>query len=152
MALDFAGNYACLTVGYLEKVRLFQHLLIPHFQPDEIELIIKAFLRYVDDGFMFWPVFLNIAVFIDILDQLDPTGRLKYTVVKGILENGAQTNVFMDVKVILHNLRYVETELYYKDTNNHHYLEYDSFHAKHVKNNIPFNFFKIIIVFTSDPG
>ena len=101
---------------------------------------------------MFWPVFLNIAVFIDILDQLDPTGRLKYTVVKGILENGAQTNVFMDVKVILHNLRYVETELYYKDTNNHHYLEYDSFHAKHVKNNIPFNFFKKIIVFTSDPG
>ena len=76
MGVDFAGNYACLTVGYLEKVRLFQHLLIPHFQPEEIELIIRAFLRYVDDGFMFWPVFLDITVFIDILDQLDPTGRL----------------------------------------------------------------------------
>ena len=51
----------------------------------------------------------------------------------------------------LHLYRYVETELYYKDTNNHHYLEYNSFHAKHVKNNIPFNFFKKIIVFTSNP-
>ena len=41
--------------------------------------------------------------------------------------------------------------MFYKETNNHHYLEYDSFHAKHVKDNIPYNFFKKIIVFTSDP-
>ena len=150
MGVDFAGNYACLSIGYLEKVRLFGQLIVPHFKPDEIELIIRAFLRYVDDGFMFWPVFLNITVFINLLDQLDPTGRLKYTVVKGVLENGAQTNVFMDIKVLLHHHRLVETELHYKETNNHHYLEYNSFHAKHVKNNIPFNFFKKIIVFTSN--
>ena len=150
MGVDFAGNYACLSIGYLEKVRLFEHLLVPHFKPDEIELIMRAFLRYVDDGFMFWPVFLNVTTFINLLDQLDPTGHIKYTVVRGIIENGAQTNVFMDIKVILHHHRLVETELHYKATNNHHYLEYDSFHAKHVKNNIPFNFFKKIIVFTSD--
>ena len=56
---------------------------------------------------------------------------------------------YLDVLVTLDEERNIETEMYYKDTNNHHYLEYNSFHPEHVKNNIPYNLAKRIIVFTS---
>ena len=152
MGIDFAGNYACLCIGYLERVKLFGPNMISNFSTEDIALIKRAFKRYVDDGFMFWPVHLPIDTFIHLLRSCHPS--IKHTVVKGILIcNGTvQFNVFMDVKVTLHNNRIVETELYYKPTNNHHYLEYESFHAKHVRDNIPYNFFKKIIVFTSDSG
>ena len=149
MGVDFAGNYACLAIGYLEKVKLFGQCLQPHYTQEEIIMIIRAFLRYVDDGFMFWPDLLNIVTFINILNQLNRC--IKYTVQRGTrISNTAETNTFMSIRVTLHDRRRVETELYYKETNNHHYLEYNSFHAKHVKDNIPYNFFKKIIVFTSD--
>ena len=149
MGVDFAGNYACLAIGYLEKVKLFGQLILPHYSQEEIDMIIEAFLRYVDDGFMFWPVILDVNVFTNILGQLDR--KIKYTVQRGIVVRNSESINFMSIRVTLHNGRTIETELYYKETNNHHYLEYNSFHAKHVKDNIPFNFFKKIIVFTSDP-
>ena len=51
----------------------------------------------------------------------------------------------------MHDNRIIETEIYYKTTNNHHYLEYNSFHPTHIKENIPYNLAKRIIVFTSNP-
>ena len=149
MGVDFAGNYACLAIGYLEKVKLFGHYLPLYYTEDQIKMILEAFLRYVDDGFMFWPTLLDIDVFISILKKLHH--MIKYTVERGVVKHNAESKSFLAVRVTLHNRRIVETELYYKETNNHHYLEYSSFHAKHVKDNIPFNFFKKIIVFTSNP-
>ena len=148
MGVDFAGNYACLCVGYLEKVKLFELYMIPRFSPEEITLIKEAFKRYVDDGFIFWPIHLDINVFIEVLGMLHPD--INYTIEKGEIDGQLQSINFLDIKVILHNNKTVETELFYKPTNNHHYLEYNSFHAKHVRDNIPYNFFKKIIVFTSD--
>ena len=148
MGIDFAGNYACLCIGYLEKVKLFDLNIISRFNADDIRLIKKGFKRYVDDGFMFWPTHLSIDIFIELLGMSHP--KIKYTVEKGILDEGKQSINFLDVHVILHGDRSIETELYYKSTNNHHYLEYESFHAKHVRDNIPYNFFNKIIVFTSN--
>ena len=148
MGVDFAGNYACLAIGYLERVKLFGLHILPHFNQEQIAMIVKAFLRYVDDGFIFWPVMLDINIFIRILNNLHP--NIKYTVERGISNETSESINFLDIKVTLHALRNIETELYYKETNNHHYLEYNSFHAKHVKDNIPYNFFKKIVVFTSD--
>ena len=122
--------------------------MIPYYNQEEISMIVKAFLRYVDDGFIFWPVTLDINIFIRILNNLHP--KIKYTVERGIVNDNSESINFLDIKVTLHHLRTIETELYYKETNNHHYLEYNSFHAQHVKDNIPYNFFKKIIVFTSD--
>ena len=42
------------------------------------------------------------------------------------------------------------TDVHYKETNTHDYLNYNSHHPTHVKNNIPFVLAKTIIVFTSD--
>ena len=107
-------------------------------------LIRAAFKRYVDDGFLFWPTHLSINVFIELLGMSDPS--IRYTVEKGIVLVKQQRINFLSVRVILHDGRIIETELYYKPTNNHHYLEYESFHARHVRDNIPYNFFKKIIV------
>ena len=41
------------------------------------------------------------------------------------------------------------TDIYYKDTNNHDYLDFYSHHPTHIKNNIPFVLAKRIIVFTT---
>ena len=40
--------------------------------------------------------------------------------------------------------------IYYKDTNSHDYLQYDSHHPEHTRKNIPFNLAKKIIVFCSN--
>ena len=149
MGVDFAGPYACLAVGYLERVKLFGLNMISIYTPEETRLIIQAFLRYVDDGFMFWPSSLDINIFVGILNSLNPS--LKYTVERGVIEGSKESITFLSVRVTLHNKRRIETELFYKETNNHHYLEYDSFHAQHVRDNVPYGFFKKIIVFTSDP-
>ena len=131
------------------RVKLFGHYLPLYYTQDQIKMILEAFLRYVDDGWMFWPTLLDIDLFISILKKLHH--MIKWTVERGVVKHNVESKSFLAVRVILHNRRIVETELYYKDTNNHHYLEYSSFHAKHVKDNIPFNFFKKIIVFTSNP-
>ena len=66
MGIDFAGNYACLSIGYLEEVKLFGPTMLSYFNAEDIALIRIAFLRYVDDGFMFWPSHLDIEIFISL--------------------------------------------------------------------------------------
>ena len=91
---------------------------------------------------------MDIDIFVELLTSSLP--NIKYTIEKGVGYGSTQSINFLDVRVSLHDHNLIETELFYKSTNNHHYLEYDSFHAKHVRDNIPYNFFKKIIVFTSD--
>ena len=40
--------------------------------------------------------------------------------------------------------------IFYKETNTHDYLNYDSHHPNHIKYNIPFNLAKRILAFVSD--
>ena len=57
---------------------------------------------------------------------------------------------FLDVSVILHPDRTIETDIYYKDTNVHDYLPYSSAHPDHSRENVPYNLAKCIIVFVSN--
>ena len=149
MGVDFAAPYACLTIGYLEESKLFGPNIQRYFNHEDVKIIEKAFKRYMDDGFILWPTHLNIDILIDLLNQLHPD--IKYTIERGDTINGTiQTINFLDIKVLLHNNKTLETEIFYKSTNNHHYLDYDSFHVKHVKDNIPFNLAKRIIIFTTN--
>ena len=60
---------------------------------------------------------------------------------------------FLDVKVILNKTTKVFlTDIYYKTTNTHDYLPYSSTHLSHVRDNVPFNLAKRIIVFVSCPN
>ena len=55
---------------------------------------------------------------------------------------------FLDIEGILHSDNTVETDIYYKDTNAHDYLPYNSAHPKHCRDNLP-NLPKRMIVFVS---
>ena len=56
----------------------------------------------------------------------------------------------MDIEIILHFDNTVQTIIYYKDTNAHDYLQYNSAHPKHCKDNLPYSLAKRIIVFVSN--
>ena len=70
-----------------------------------------------------------------------------------IYENEKKVQVwdFLDVKIILHEDNSVETDIYYKPTNTHDYVPYDSAHLDYTQVNIPHNLAKRIIVFISNP-
>ena len=54
---------------------------------------------------------------------------------------------FLDVSVILHSDRTIETDIYYKDTNAHDYFPYNSAHPDHSEDNVSHNLAKRIIIF-----
>ena len=79
---------------------------------------------------------------------------IKYTFGKAevIVKNSESCQVinFLDVSVILNLDRNIETDIYYKDTNTHDYLPYNSAYLDHSRDNIPYNLAKLIIVFVSN--
>ena len=57
---------------------------------------------------------------------------------------------FLDVLVILRDHKHFSTDIFYKETNSNFYLDYNSHHPKHIKDNIPYGLAKKIIIFVSD--
>ena len=152
MGTIFAPPYACLTVGYLEETKLYPELQ-NYFNANLCKLIISLYFRFMDDGIIFLPKEIDIKTFENILQGLHPD--IKFTLEEAdsvSLRNLLyQMLAFLDINVILHETGKLETDVYYKPTNNHDYLDYHSQHASHVKDNIPFNLAKRIIVFCSNP-
>ena len=154
MGTKCAPPYACLTIGYQEETKLFVTELPKYFTEDEITLIKRIFKRYMDDGILLWPNFLSFDNFKICLQNLDI--NIKFTFEKAKISydnngNTIQTLNFLDITIIYHNnTRTFETDIYYKDTNAHDYLSYLSAHPEHIKNNIPYNLAKRIIVFVSN--
>ena len=154
MGTKFAPPYACLSVDYLEETILFPRLLPLHFTLTECKLIEEIFKRFMDDGFVLWPKNANIDIFRKLLNELHSS--LKFTVEKGKnsceqnFDTFAQVLNFLDVSIILHQNGRLETDIFYKKTNSHDYLNYFSHHPQHTKQNIPHNLAKRIIVFVSD--
>ena len=151
MGTIFAPPYACLAVGYLEETKLYPSLIC-NFGNDLAELIKETFDRFMDDGFVPWPDEADINIFIDILNDMDPTIKFTLEVASHVLIDGenVQKLNFLDITVLLHENGKVETDIFYKDTNTHDYLDYHSHHPKHIKDNIPYNLAKKIIVFCSN--
>ena len=52
--------------------------------------------------------------------------------------------------VYVNTKREVSTDIYYKDTNSHDYLNFNSHHPLHIKKNIPYILAKRIIIITTD--
>ena len=96
----------------------------------------------------------NIDVFRELLNELHPS--LKFTVEKGkySCEQNFDTFVqvlnFLDLSIILHQNGPLETDIFYKETNSHEYLNYFSHHLENTKQNIPYSLAKRIILFVSD--
>ena len=105
------------------------------------------------DGFIFRPKHLDFEYFSTCPNNLHPAIKYKLEKTKLIQSNHSQHYQvlnFLDIEVILHYDNTVETDIYYKDTNAHGYLPYNSAHPKHCKDNLPYNLTKRIIVFVSN--
>lgn len=152
MGTIMAPPYACLTIGYLEEVKLFPVVLPIYFNESICKHIKENFKRYMDDGFTSLLKTVNIELFLHCLNSLHPS--INFTQEMSLLtsENDClkQQLNFLDITVILNENNTVETDIYYKPTNSHDYLNYNSHHANHTKENIPFNLAKRIIVFVSN--
>ena len=86
----------------------------------------------------------------NILNNLHLT--IKFTIELAKIDNFNKTLAikFLDITVLLHENGYVETDTFYKETNTHDYLNYDSHHKNHTKYNIHFNSAKRILLFVLD--
>ena len=154
MGTKCAPPYACLVVGYKEETKLFPIELPKYFSNEEIKGIKEVFKRYMDDGFLLWPENLNFNNFMICLNNLHPS--IKYTFEKDKImrdENGNTVQIlnFLNINVILNDKNELSTDVYYKDTNTHDYLPYDSAHPESCKKNVPYNLAKRIIIFVTDP-
>ena len=152
MGTIFAPDYACLSVGFLEVTKLYPELHL-HYDLPTCELLIKSFFRYLDDGFVPLPKVVDINGFKRILNNLDP--NIQYTLEPASFtvskEGMSSQNInFLDIKIIFHSNGSIETDIYYKETNSHQYLNYNSHHPQHIKDNLPFNLAKRIIIFCSN--
>jgi len=148
MGTKFAPPLACLTMGYLEETILFPCTLKKYFNNQHCEYIRHNYLRYMDDGFIVLPEHIDSELFKNALNELHPA--IKFTMEEGQLISKHEESLhFLDIEIILTNGKETHTDIYYKDTNPHDYLNFHSAHPTHIKNTIPFNLAKRIIVFTT---
>ena len=129
MGTKFAPSYANLVLAYLEE-QMYQNL--ENTQNVEYARFIKDnFLRYLDDCFIVWDHKYDLNTFNQCLNSLN--SNLKFKV-----ETSTQEIRFLDIKVNLLN-NCVTTDIYYKATDSHQYLQFNSCHPRHTKNNIPYS-------------
>ena len=147
-----APPYACLTIGYLEEDRLFKDELPKSFNQSDIEIIEELFKRYMDDGSTLLPHHIKCESFLKCLNNLHP--NIEYTLepaTEAIIDDlPVRILNFLDISIIMHQDGRIETDIHYKPTNSHKYLDYNSFHPSHCKDNIPYTLAKRIVVFVSD--
>ena len=152
MGKEVASPYACLTVGYLEETILFPTVIPSRFDSETAEEIIENFYRFVDDGVSPLPLTVPGDTYLDALNSMDSS--IQYTIAEPteevINERCVNSNVFLSLQVYTTEDGEVLTNIFYKETNNHDYLSYDSHHPSHVKDNIPYVLAKNIIVATSE--
>ena len=78
--------------------------------------------------------------------------NIKFIVQLVKFDNFSKTSViiFLDITVLLHENGYVETYIFYMETNTHNHFNFNSHHPKQIKYKIPFNLAKRILVFVPD--
>ena len=87
MGTRCAPPCACLTVSYLEESKLFFSELPKYFNERECKLITELLKRYMDDGFIFWPLNWNIENFKTCLNKMHPSIKFMFEKPEIIYEN-----------------------------------------------------------------
>ena len=106
----------------------------------------------MDNGFSFWPKHLDSKYFSTCLNNLHASIKYTFEKTKLIQSDHSQPYQvlnFLNIEVILHSNNTVKTDVYYKDTDVHDYLPYNSAHPKHCKGSLPYNLAKPITDFVS---
>ena len=152
MGKSFAPPYACLTMGYLEETVLFPDLIPRHFDPATSKLLIDFFMRYIDDDIMVLPESVSVEKFLMVINSMNPA--IQHTVSTDsryrMYEVSYRCTNFLSIKVLVDTNGNVKFDVYYKETNAHDYLSFDSHHPTHTKQNIPYVLAKRIVVISSE--
>ena len=130
MGTKMAPTYATLAVGYMEEM-LYADLR--RSQGDVYaNYVMDNWKPFLDDCFIFWKDQLgSVEAFQQKLNSM--TSQLKFTM------SASRTEMpFLDI-LILNNDGTLETDIYYKDTDSHNYVPFNSCHPHHTKINIPYS-------------
>ncbi len=149
MGTKFAPSYACLSIGFLEENLLYPSILPKYFNSSICKYMEDNNLRYMDDSFIALPKEIDPIRLKDALNEMNSSIKFTMAIGKTDAEQTEFIN-FLDIKVILKENRFVSTDIYYKETNPHKYLDFNSAHPSHIKQTIPFNLAKRIVIFVSD--
>ena len=79
--------YASLIIDYQEETKLFTQDLPKYFSSEECLLIKEFFKRFMDDGFIFWPKYLDFNGFSICLKNLHPVIKYTFEKAKVIFQN-----------------------------------------------------------------
>ena len=109
-------------------------------------------MRYIDDDILVLPDSIPIGTFLKVLNSMHPS--IQHTASTPVLQviDGADymcTN-FLSIKVLQGGGGSIKFDVYYKETNAHDYLSFDSHHPEQIKTNIPYILAKRIIVIASE--
>ena len=141
MGTNVAVIYAILVMAYLER-KLYTRVN-EMYRADYAEYIIKNWRRFIDDCFLIWNNQYNLGEFFDMLNNLDD--NIKFT-----MENHTDKLPFLDIMVMKSEDGTISTDIFYKTTNTHLYLDLRSCHKHHVKINVPFNLSRKLCLVVSD--
>ena len=117
----FAPPYACIFMDYIER----EFLKSEQIQP-------WIWFRYIDEIFFIWIASeKELDEFLNRLNSFHPNLRFAH-------ERSRESLNFLDVIVKIQQGEFV-TDLYYKSTDRHQYLHFDSCHASHTKTSIVYS-------------
>ena len=137
------STYSTLVMGYFEEIL---------YQKAEKELDQKisehlkhSWKRYLDDCFIFWEESEeDLHEFHSLLNSLNP--NIQFT-----MEFSDCSISFLDLDImVLKNQSKISTDVYYKTTDTHQYLNFKSCHPTHTKRNIPYNLSRRICTIVSE--
>ena len=104
----------------------------------------RLFGNHIDDCFITWKTNENLDVFEEILNNLHPS--IKFT-----KDTDDDKSPFLDLLVIKTAEGKIETDIFYKKTNAHRYLCFESAHPRKMKRNTSFTLAKRITRIASNP-
>ncbi|OXA43254.1 hypothetical protein Fcan01_22196 [Folsomia candida] len=89
--------------------------------------------RFIDDIFMiFQSPDTDVTIFLDAMSTMHPSLKFETTI-------SSSSICFLDLKISIRDHK-ILTSIYYKPTDSHSYLPYDSCHPKHVLDSIPYSY------------
>ena len=136
-----APPYANLAMGYLEII-LFYKIKI-NLGKEVASYFWDQFRRYLDDGQIMWD--MRLGSFKNILYYMNNV----HPSIKFTSECSSTEVVYLDIR-ILKGMKGFKTVVYNKETDSDTFLNFNSCHPRHVKENIPFNLARRIRMLTDD--
>ena len=116
-----------MSVFLSEETGSFPVKLTKYFSHDDCKLIEELIKRYMDNGLLPWHFALDLNVLKNFINNLHLTIKLTADLEKFDSFSKILVINFLGITVLLQESGYVETDMFYKETSTHDYLNYSSY-------------------------